>query len=202
MTIKKGLFIAFAAIILLVPIYVAVSSQNVLNNGTFYKFKPMAYDPFDPFRGKFLRVNYETNDIPTKFQFEEDETAYVSIAVDEEGYAFFQEAFKSPPKRGDYLKTTIAWAGVNAKLMREMERAAEEDDRLSYIDAPSAVRIEIPDNMNKYFINEDDALRAERVFRKEQENIYIGVRILDGEVRLDNIFVYDQPILDYIDSKK
>ncbi len=91
MTIKKKLFFVFAAIILLVPVYVAVSSQNVLNNGTFYKFKPMAYDPFDPFRGKFLSVNYSTDFVPTKFDFDEDETVYVSIGVDNEGFAFFEE---------------------------------------------------------------------------------------------------------------
>lgn len=203
MTIKKGLFFAFAAIILLVPVYVAVSSQNVLNNGKFYKFKPMAYDPFDPFRGKFLRVNYETNNIPTKFDFEEDETAYVSIGVDEEGYAFFEEVFKSPPKKKDYLKTTVEWSGLNAQIRREIEMAIDSDEfNLESVDTRSSVNIEIPDNMNKYFINEDDALRAEKVFREEQENIYIGVRILDGEVRLENIYVHGQPILEYLDSNK
>jgi uncharacterized membrane-anchored protein len=203
MTIKKGLFIAFAAIILLVPVYVAVSSLNVLNNGEFYKFKPMAYDPFDPFRGKFLRVNYETNNIPTKFDFEENETAYVSIGVDGEGFAFFEEAFKSPPEKKDYLKTTVNWSGIDARLQREIEMAIELDDfNLESIDTRSSVNIKIPDNMNKYFINEDDALLAEKTFIKEQENIYIGVRILNGEVRLENIYVYDQPILDYLDSKK
>jgi hypothetical protein len=79
----------------------------------------------------------------------------------------------------------------------------ENDDfDISSIDTRSTVGIEIPDNMNKYFINEDDALRAEKVMAKERANIYIGVRILDGQVRLDNIFVYDQPILDYIESKR
>lgn len=204
MTIKKGLFIAFAAIILLVPVYIAISSQNVLNKGELYKFKPMASDPFDPLRGKFLSVNYQRNNIPTDFDFDEGETAYVSIGVDEEGFAFFEEAFKSPPKKSDYLETTIVWSGVNARLQRQIDMASELDDfeALASIDTRSTVRIEIPDNMNKYFINEDAALRAEKVLNKERENIYIGVRILDGEVRLDNIFVYDQPILDYLASKK
>ncbi len=203
MTIKKKLFFVFAAIILLVPVYVAVSSQNVLNNRTFYKFKPMAYDPFDPFRGKFLSVNYSTDFVPTKFDFDEDETVYVSIGVDNEGFAFFEEAFKSPPKKKDYLKTVIRESRLVRSLEREIEAAIEQGDfDPSMIDTRSNVSIKIPDNMNKYFINEDDALKAETVFREEQENIYIGVRVLNGEVRLDNIFVYDQPILDYIESKR
>lgn len=203
MTIKKGLFIVFAAIIVLIPVYIAMSSQNVLNNGKLYKFKPMAYDPFDPFRGKFLRVNYETDNVRTQFDFDERETAYVSIGVDEEGFAFFDEAYKSPPKDKDYLQTTIKWTGLVEALSEEMEEAMKEDDfDISSIDTRSTVGIEIPDNMNKYFINEDDALRAEKVMARERENIYIGVRILDGQVRLDNIFVHDQPILDYIKSER
>ena len=203
MTVKKGLFIVFAAIIVLIPIYLAVSSENILNNGKLYKFKPIAYDPFDPFRGKFLRVNYETDNVPTKFDFEERETAYVSIGVDKEGFAFFDEAYKSPPKDKDYLQATIKWAGVTEALSQEIEAGIDQDDfDITSIDTRSTVGIEIPDNMNKYFINEDDALRAEKVMARERQNIYIGVRILDGQVRLDNIFVHDQPILDYIDSKR
>lgn len=203
MTIKKGLFFAFAAIILLIPLYVAISSQNVLNNGNFYKFRPMAYDPFDPFRGKFLRVNYETGGIPTNFDFEEGETVYVSIGVDDEGFAFFEEAFKKAPKNQDYLKSVVTWSGVDALLQREIEMAIESDNfDLEALDTRGSVSIKIPDNMNKYFINEDNALPAEKVFRKERENIHIGVRILDGEVRLEDIYVYDKPILEYLDSKK
>lgn len=205
MTIKKGLFFAFATIIVLIPVYVAWNSQYVLNNGKLYKFKPLAYDPFDPFRGKFLRVNYNTDDIPTKHDFEEGETAYVSIGVNEEGFAFFEEAFKRPPTDMDYLKTKIRWSGLESRMKQELRDAMEDEAfDIGDMDIRNTVRIEIPDNMNKYFINEDDALRAERVFQEERDNIYIGIRILDGEVRLDNIFVYNQPIIEYLDkiSKK
>ncbi len=199
MTIKKGLFIAFAAIILLVPIYVAISSQSILNNGKLYKFKPMVYDPFDPFRGKFLRVNYDTDNIPTKFDFKEKEVAFVSIGVDKDGFAFFEEAFKRAPKGKDYLETTIKWTGMEEATMHELrEMMGEEDFDIAEMDTRRAVSIQIPDNMNKYFINENDALRAEHVLRVERKNIYIGVRVMDGQVRLDNIFVHNTPILEYL----
>lgn len=203
MTIKKGLFFAFTAIIILVPVYIAVSSQNVLNNGKLYKFKPVANDPFDPFRGKFLRVNYATDNIRTEFDFDDGETAYVSIGVDKEGFAFFEEAFKTAPTNGDYLETTIKSSGVNRRLRREIEAAVDEGDfDISSMDTRSSVRIKIPDNMNKYFINEDDALRAEKVMTGNRLDIYIGVRILGGEARLDNIFVNDQAILEYLAAKE
>ncbi|NVK63805.1 MAG: GDYXXLXY domain-containing protein [Flavobacteriales bacterium] len=200
MTIKKGFFIAFAAIIVLIPVYVALSSQNVLSNGKQYKFKPMAYDPFDPFRGKYLRINYETNFIPTKFGFDERETIYVSIAEDEEGFAYFEEGFKSPPKDKDYLETTVSFSSGADELTRDLERMMDGDEDIDFedMDTRQRVNIKIPNNMNKYFINEDDALKAERVLEKEREHIYIAVRILDGEARLEDIYVHDQPIKKYL----
>lgn len=202
MTIKKGLFFAFAAIIILVPIYVAISSQNVLDKGKLYKFKPMANDPFDPFRGQYLRVNYRTDNIKTKFDFDERETAYVSISVDDQGFAFFDEAFMKPPKKKDYLETTIESTGLGG-MAKELDLGMEENGfDISSLDARRTVRIKIPANMSKYFISEDDAIRAEKVLFNEQGNIYMGVRILDGQARLDNIFVQDQPILEFLDVKE
>ncbi len=202
MTIKKGLFIAFAALIVLIPVYVAISSHNVLSNGKLYKFKPMAYDPFDPFRGKYLRINYETNGIPTEFDFDDRDDVYVSIGVDKEGFAFFEEGFKSPPKGKSYLHTTVVGSNFADGISDELQEFLEEEEfgslDLENTDTRQRINVKIPNNMNKYFINENDALKAERVFAREQENIYIGVRILDGEARLEDIYVHDQPILEYL----
>ena len=202
MRIKKGLFFAFAAIIVLIPVYVAISSQNVLNNGKLYKFKPLAYDPFDPFRGKFLRVNYDTNGIPTDFDFQEGETVYVSVAKDKQGFAYFEEAFKEPPKGKDYIESKITSSGFGSDRRLEMiERMDDPDFEISEEDVRQRVSIDIPDNLGKYFINEDDALNAEKVLAKHGENAYIAVRILDGQARLENIYVFNQPMLDYLAKK-
>ncbi|MFK7786044.1 MAG: hypothetical protein AB8B56_13050 [Crocinitomicaceae bacterium] len=203
MTIKKGLFFAYTAIILLVSVYVAMSSKDVLSSGNFYKFKSTSCLPFDASQGNFLRVVYEKINIPTKFDFEEGESVCVSIGVDDDGFAFFEEAFKTAPKGQDYIMSTVEWSGVDELLQQEIERAMESDNfNLELLDTRGFVNIKIPDYMNKFFINEDAALRAEKVFRKEQENIHIGVRILDGEVRLEDIYVFEKPILEYLDTKK
>lgn len=202
MRIKKGLFFAFAGIIVLIPVYVAISSQNVLNNGKLYKFKPLAYDPFDPFRGQYLRVNYDTNGIPTNFDFEEGEVVYVSVAKDKQGFAYFEEAFKEPPKGKDYIESKIISSGLGTERRLEMIELMDDPDfDISEQDVRQTVSIEIPDNLGKYFINEDDALNAERVLAKERENAYIAVRILDGQARLENIYVFNQPMLDYLANK-
>ena len=199
MRIKKGLFFAFAAIVILIPAYLAISSQNVLNNGKLYKFKPMAYDPFDPFRGHYLRVNYDTSGIPTDFDFEEGEVVYVSVAKDKQGFAYFDEAFKEPPKGKDYIESKITSSGFGSERRLEMIELMDDPNfEISEHDVRQTVSIEIPDNLYKYYINEDDALTAENVLVKQVENAYIAVRILDGRAQLENIYVFNQPLLDYI----
>ena len=76
-----------------------MSSENILTNGTYYKFKPKAYDPTDTFRGKYLRVNYETRNIPTLDIFEAGDVAYVSIGFDPEGLLTLKRLLKNRLKK-------------------------------------------------------------------------------------------------------
>jgi len=196
---KKLAFLGFAIVILLVPLYVIISSQDILSNGTYYKFKPEMYDPVDIFRGNYLRINYDVRSIPTEDEFEEKDVVYVSIGVDEEGFAFFEEAFKEEPKKGDYLISKVRYVSGMEEIRRGVfgrrSNAIAPNDRGNY---KMTVSIDIPDNMCKYFINEDYALSGEKAFRKERENAYIGVRIKDGECRIDDIFIKDTPIMEYL----
>ncbi|MFT5778678.1 MAG: putative membrane-anchored protein [Crocinitomicaceae bacterium] len=206
---KKILFFAFAAIVLLIPIYIAANSQYILSSGTLYKFRPAVYDPFDPFRGKYLQINYDTRNIPTNEEFKKNDDVYVSIGVDEDGYAYFKEAFKTAPTTSDYLVSTVSSIDGFFNLVSiDMEELDFDMDDLEDLDpddsnepGPSfkgSINIKVPDNMCKYFINEDDALRAEIVFDDQRDSSYVGVRILNGSSRLEDIYIKNKPILDYL----
>lgn len=193
---KKIIFLIFALAIILVPIYMIVSSENILNNGTFYKFRPQARDPFDPFRGKFLRINYDTNSIPTKEKVKQGDEVYISIGVDEKGFAYFKEAYTKAPEKGDYLTAKVRYANDSRGRGWQTEVASvESEDQMNYIS------IKAPDHMCKYFINEDYALAAEDAYAKERENAYIGVRILNGSARVQDIYLKGKPIMDYLKGK-
>ena len=193
---KKIIFLFFALAIILVPVYMIVSSEDVLNNGTFYKFRPQARDPFDPFRGKYLRINYDTNSIPTKEKLKRGDKVYVSIGVDEKGFAYFKEAFLKAPKKGDYLPANVRYADDFRGRGRRVEAAlVDSEEPMNYIS------IKPPNNMCKYFINEDYAQAAEDAYFKEWKNAYIGVRILDGSARVQDIYLKGKPIMDYLKNK-
>lgn len=180
---KKIVFLVFALVIVLVPVYVIMNSQDILENGTYYKFRPQAYDPIDPVRGHYLRINYDIGNIPTEDNVKRGDDVFVSIGVDEKGFAFFKEVFKNKPKKGDYLAAKVSYI---------------QEDRRNY---QKTVSIEAPDHMCKYYINEDYGLAGEIAFRNERENAYIGVRIQDGIARIQDIYLRGKPIMEYLKKK-
>src|SRR5690554_461138 len=61
---KKFLFIAFilvAIIQLAVPAKMIWDKENVLKSGKEFKFETAPVDPTDPFRGKYIALNYKEN---------------------------------------------------------------------------------------------------------------------------------------------
>ena len=68
----------------------------------------------------------------------------------------------------------------------------ERDNGKSY------VVIAIPNNMRKYFINEDYAQQGEDVLRAEMDNAYVGIRVLDGECRMEDIYIDKMPLMKYL----
>ncbi|MEJ6600918.1 MAG: hypothetical protein QNL36_12465 [Crocinitomicaceae bacterium] len=47
-------------------------------------------------------------------------------------------------------------------------------------------------------LSEDYAMPAEMAFQKQREHVHIGVRIMDGEARIVDIYINGKPILDYL----
>ena len=175
---KKIFFLVFALIILSIPAYLIFSSEDVLENGNRHKIRLQGYDPFDPFRGKYLRLNYDDL-VPCDFELDKGELAYVVFEKDSLGFSNFSYAYANQPGHNDFLKTTVL-----------------------YISNGQA-RIKL-DNITKYFINESKAAAAENLIqdftRNRPNDIYVAIRVLDGEVRLEDIFVEETPLLDYLDK--
>lgn len=80
-----------------VPANMIFKQEQVLSEGTSYKFKTQPIDPNDPFRGKYIVLSYEMNRVaylgdPIAY----GETAYVYIKKDAQGFAEATHAAKQP----------------------------------------------------------------------------------------------------------
>ena len=92
------ILICFIVLQLLVPGYLVFRNYDTLGTGESYKFIVRPYDPYDPFRGRYVALN-------------PDEWTYYSYAVlgrDSQGYAMIM------PGSGD----SVPLSGVYAKNLQ------------------------------------------------------------------------------------
>lgn len=174
---KKVIFIAFALLILSIPMYLMLNSERVLEDGYRHKIKLEAYDPFDPFRGKYLRINYDNNVSSEKM--EKGDNIYITLKKDSTGFSVFDQGTSTAPETDDYFKSKVLSSyGGNTRFKT--------------------------DNISKYFINEDKAKKAEDIMfdyqRNHPDSIYVAIRVLDGEIRLEDIFIEETPLLEFIEE--
>ncbi len=174
-----ALFIVFAAQ-LLVPAQMIHEQENTLITGTSYKFKTRPIDPTDPFRGKYITLNYELN----SFQTDEDWSNYsgnvfVYLTTDAEGFAMVKRVSKTPLDFDeDYI---IAKSNYNYG---------------------KTVQFNLP--FNRFYMNEYKAYDAEisvRTAQRDTTKICYGlVYVKDGTAVLDNVFIDDIPIQKFVNE--
>lgn len=99
--IVLALMIFFAIIISFV-----LYNQLPLSNGKTIVLDTAPVDPFDPFRGQYMIINYEISTFPNK-DFKQGDTVYVSLKEDAEGIWRFVDSSKVKPSSGDFIKGKV-----------------------------------------------------------------------------------------------
>lgn len=176
------LFIILAIVQLSIPAQMISHRESILNEGEAFKFKTQPIDPSDPFKGKYIVLNYDLD----KFESNEDDWArtarvYVSIATDSLGFAKVTAIHKEAPQTGVYVEAQVNWYNANNK---------ELHFRLPF---------------NEFYMEESKAYDAEVAHRNAQRdsmpnNTYALVYIKDGEAVLDNVFINEISIADFVEQ--
>lgn len=164
---KKWWF--FGAAILaqfLVMFFWVLKSDYTLHNGTVYKFRLRGYDPYDPFRGKYLRIQFKENIMNV---YEESlvmahkKEVYASFSVDNEGFAVPVAISKSKSEAS--LKVEIVYLEVDS-LSNEQHK----------------IQIYYP--FDKVWMNQEECPVAERIINNalnKNQNVYALVSIKNGD---------------------
>lgn len=173
---KKIVFTAFLIVSLVqlyVPAKMILDKENVLETGTEYKFKTAPIDPTDPFRGKYITLNFDENtvEIPNKQDWIRGEIVYASITTDIAGFAKIKSVSKEKP--------TDDQAFIRAKV--------------NYVtnDSPNKLSIDYP--FDRYYMEESKAYHAELAYRESQRDTsqitYALVLIKDGDAVLKDVLI-------------
>lgn len=179
MNLRLGLLLVLALAQWAVPGYLIQRGQATLREGTAYKFRTAPVDPADPFRGRYLVLNFEAAwvTVPAGFDVEPRQPLYAPIEVDAEGFARLGVPQKTPPDRGDWLRVVTGWRDDQQRL-----------------------RVTLP--FDRYYLDENAAPAAERLYLAGNRRgasagarlTYAQVRVREGYAVIEDLVIDGQPL--------
>lgn len=193
---KKLSFISLGILILVqlaIPFAMIQGKEKILREGERFRFKTQPIDPADPFQGRYVRLNFEENFIPSpeerKSELRYKEPIYALIEVDQDGFAHFTGWSKNVPENGAFLKSRRLWE----KYSRETDTAQRHYEGFF---------IKLP--FDRFYMDETKAPRAENMVRDATRttNCWAEVRILEGKAVLEDVMVGGQSIRELAAEKE
>ncbi|MEM1322825.1 MAG: GDYXXLXY domain-containing protein [Bacteroidota bacterium] len=167
------------------PLSLIQGYVNVAEQGQAFRLRPRPVDPFDNFRGSYVTLSYDNFlDYPSADQqFHLDKVIYLQLNQEADGFAQFSTPTAEPPGHSSYFRTRITQLSENG------------------------LRFQIPDNLQRYYLPADMALLAERAYRElarrnaPPNSIYIDIRVKDGQIVIEELFLEELPIKTYLRQK-
>ena len=181
--ITIGFFIAMCLVQWLVPAKMIYDSENLLREGIQYRFRTLPIDPSDPFRGKYITLNFEANSITLtdSADWKAGDVVFVSFTTDSAGFAQADVLYRDEPPMGSYLKTTVRYTTTNE---------------------PFQVFFELP--FNRFYLEESKAPQAEQVYLNSQRDstlvTYALVNIGKGTALLKDVMINDKSIVEVVNE--
>lgn len=159
------------------PIWMIVQENNTFNEGNAYKFECAALDPNDPFRGKYIRLQFENIEFPDTLSNYVGKPTYGLLSINEKGYASITEIDTIMPSAAPFLK------------LIEFSRTNHANSYLLPFD--------------RLYMNENKAQAAEDLYRNAlrdtAQEVYAKVYINGDRFLLEDVFVNDVRLRDALD---
>lgn len=179
--ITIGLFLGMCLLQWFVPAKMIYDTEALLREGTSYKFKTQPIDPSDPFRGKYVTLNFEAQAVTLadSSDWVPGDEAYVIFTTDSAGFATAVSIDRAEPPTGPFLKTTVSYLSSN------------EDFRV-FFDLP----------FERFYLEESKASQAEQIYWSSQRDstqvTYGLVNIGTGTAVLKDLMINDTSIVEII----
>ena len=179
---KKFILIFVIIAQLSIPAYMVYRYENTLKNGDLFRFRVYPIDPYDPFRGRYVHLNF--NSVNVAYNGKEEITygdfVYVSIEKEASGETKFIEAFKQKPSTGNYLK-------MASRTFNQ-----------------SSSSLDVRFILDRYYSRETKALAIETVVREysrnslDDEGAIATVRIKNGLGVIEELYVGELTIHEFL----
>jgi len=176
---KKIIFVVFILVAmaqLFVPAKMIFDREDILATGKEYKFRTAPVDPNDPFRGKFITLDFEDNMliISSEEGLVSAQIVFVIITNDADGYAIIESISQEEPiNHQNYIKAKVAYVS-----------SVDEDDL-------TEITINYP--FDRYYMEESKAHDAEVIYNQSQpdssQTAYALVAVKNGETVLKDVLI-------------
>ncbi|GAA4960306.1 GDYXXLXY domain-containing protein [Algibacter aquimarinus] len=178
------IFIVVALLQLFIPTQMILKQESILKNGVAYKFKTQPVDPSDPFKGKYINLNYENDTFKIKDTlWQTNEPIFVYLTNDSLGFAEVEAVSRNIiPNKNNYVKAKAGWYSNYSK------------------------KLSIKYSFTEYYMEETKAYDAEVVVRNRQRDslpitTYAIVYIKNGEAVLSAVMVDGISIKNYVENE-
>ncbi len=167
---------------LAVPAWMIRRWEGTLQGGQLFKFRTAPFDPYDAFRGRYVALQVESNTVPSVpgTSYEHGAPVYAMISVNNEGLAGFSGISVAKPVDKPYIASRVQY---------------EYDGK---------VILNLP--IDRYYMNEEDAPKAERAVWAHQtrtnRNAFILVRVKDGRAVVEDLLIGEKPIRQFLQEEE
>lgn len=176
-TLRLGIFILIALAQLSVPAIMAWGRVQTLGHGRVWKFKTAPVDPEDAVRGRFVMLRFDAEDAYRQpEQLKSIDSVYAILKEGPDGFAVVDHLSSSPNPGDSALKVEPGgfWDGQQ--------------------------RIVFP--FRYFWLTEKNAPAAETAYRENskrgQQNAFVTVRVRNGDSALEQLYIDNQPLADYL----
>jgi uncharacterized membrane-anchored protein len=199
------MILLFAAMVLAqwwVPVGMISGSNKILDEGTPMKFRCAPVDPNDPFRGKYIVLEFDIAryEMDTSHGFERGQEVYITFQKDSSGFDRIKEINADPERsKGPYLKATIDYINRNNsfELIDQVDSTDDEGKNLNRVEM-DVISFDLP--FRRFYLEESKAPMAEDIYRTGISDTtgrtYGLVYVLNGEARIKDVIIRDTSILE------
>jgi uncharacterized membrane-anchored protein len=175
MKILLAIYILVVLVQIFVPAKMIFDREEILDKGKEFKFKVAPIDPSDPFRGKYINLNYEANKVGIKKSNEWaiGEQIFVILIEDSIGFAKVQSVARvKPESEANYVTAKVSYT-------------------LSDDDNNDTLIISYP--FDRFYMKESKAYKAELKYRQSLQDTnlvtYTSVFVKNGEAVLKDVLI-------------
>lgn len=178
------LFLLVAAAQLYAPASMIWEREKVIAEGEVYFFETAPIDPSDPFRGKYVRLNFKDETIPIDSidDWVRYQEVYLLLEKDSAGFARYSQVSVEPP--------------ANSTAFLKVE--------VNYI-SPGSGELHFNLPFNRFYMEESKARPAEELYQESirhgQDLTYAVASVREGEAVLLDVLVNGEPLRNLVEAK-